>query len=948
MSDPLDDLAAQFTEQLRQGQQPRIEDYVTRLPERAEELRAALEAVALMEQHKPRRQGVSRLGEYRIRREIGRGGMGIVYEADHEALGRRVAIKLLPGLADARARERFRREALAAARLHHTNIVPIFDVGEHDGQCFYVMQLIHGQSLDRLALARPLDSALPAAPTQSISAYRPVAPNDPTAELPTATAVPAAAAPAPPQLLLPPHQVARIGAQVADALAHAHAQGVLHRDIKPSNLLLDETGTVWVTDFGVAKLAEEGRLTHSGDLVGTLRYMPPERFAGLSDPRGDVYSLGVTLYELATGHPAFPETLPQHLIRLITQENLPRPRFLNPALPLDLETILLKATARDPAQRYASAADLADDLQRFLADRPVKARRIGPLEQAWRWCRRNPALASALVAVLLLLASTTVVALYAAAVQTTALEAEKRQRERAESMASRSLKALNTIFDGLAPSRLMATAPEISEEGIELPPRLAAPPESMPLLQKLLNSYEEIARESADYPDLRREAAEAHHRMADLRQRLGRLDEAVAAYEAALKLYPSEAVIVRARAYNEIGRIFRLRQRDEEANQLHAQAVAILQSAEPRLRERPESRFELARAYFMSEPRPLLRLLPPLGGPKGPKEFHGPKGFPDLNPLLDRKGPPWAKVPFEPKGPPEPKGPKAPKGPKLPPGADEPSPVTPPLRQAITLLEALSDEYPSVPEYRHMLACCYRHEPQGESRALKLLRDLVRDFPLVPDFRLDLCETLASSPPRPEFGPPPWANPDGLQEALKLSAGLVRDYPNVPEYAAVHARLLDRRALLALREGRLAQADRDSRDALRLQSHLVQRYPDIPAYRFWLGWIERNRSDCLLRTAQPREALQMLVSASLRIEQLHQENRFPGVLPLLLLIDEQLVQVAWLNGEIALALKGIQAIEQRRPRPPSPTEPFGGRNQPTSLNKRKGPSSLDWPTARAH
>src|SRR5262249_20801725 len=146
---------------------------------------------------------------------------------------------------------------------------------------------------------------------------------------------------------LTPLKVARIGVQVADALAYAHSQGILHRDVKPSNLLLDRRGAVWMTDFGVAKLVEEANLTQSGDLVGTLKYMPPERFSGRSDARGDVYSLGITLYELLTLKPAFPDTTPQHLIQLITHEAPLRPRRVNPDVPTDLETIILKATARE-------------------------------------------------------------------------------------------------------------------------------------------------------------------------------------------------------------------------------------------------------------------------------------------------------------------------------------------------------------------------------------------------------------------------------------------------------------------------------------------------------------------------------------------------------------------------------------------------------------------------
>jgi WD40 repeat protein/Flp pilus assembly protein TadD len=192
--------------------------------------------------------------------------------------------------------------------------------------------------------------------------------------------------------------------QVAEALAHAHGQGILHRDIKPSNLLLDMQGTVWVTDFGLAKSEDAGGLTQTGDLVGTLRYMAPERFNGKSDPRSDLYGLGVTLYELLTLRPAFAESDHNRLLQRVLHDEPSRPRKLNPEVPRDLETVVLKAIAKEPGQRYASAAELADDLRRFLGDRPVRARRASATERLWRWVRRNPALAAALsvVAVLLL------------------------------------------------------------------------------------------------------------------------------------------------------------------------------------------------------------------------------------------------------------------------------------------------------------------------------------------------------------------------------------------------------------------------------------------------------------------------------------------------------------------------------------------------------------------
>jgi formylglycine-generating enzyme required for sulfatase activity len=198
--------------------------------------------------------------------------------------------------------------------------------------------------------------------------------------------------------------------QVADALAHAAGQGVLHRDIKPSNLLLDDMGNVWVTDFGLAKADTDGdNLTHTGDIVGTLRYMAPERFDGQSDPRSDVYALGLTLYEMLTLRPAFDEADRSKLVRQVMHDEPPRPRKVNPAVPRDLETVVLKAIARDPARRYQTAGALADDLQRFLDGRPITARRVGYIERSVKWVKRNPVVTGAALAVVLALSLGTTV-----------------------------------------------------------------------------------------------------------------------------------------------------------------------------------------------------------------------------------------------------------------------------------------------------------------------------------------------------------------------------------------------------------------------------------------------------------------------------------------------------------------------------------------------------------
>jgi serine/threonine protein kinase/WD40 repeat protein len=378
--------------------------------------------------------------------------MGVVYEAEQISLGRHVALKVLPAhaLLDPRHLQRFRREAKAAARLHHTNIVPVFGVGEQDGLHYYVMQFIQGLGLDVVLdelrrLRQPqdkrtptLDNALgrPADDTRDLSAVHiarsllsgqfrtpqpadeiTIAPGEAPAAADPGAFRPARTADSSATIRLPGQaetstlsdsgnqywqSVARIGVQVAEALAHAASQGVLHRDIKPSNLLLDETGNVWVTDFGLAKAASDSdNLTHTGDIVGTLRYMAPERFNGQGDLRSDVYSLGLTLYELLVLRPAFDESDRNRLVKQVMHDEPMRPRKHNRSVPRDLETVVLKTIARDPAHRYRTPAEMAGDLKSFIDGRPITARRTTELEKLWMWARRRPAV-SGLVAALFL------------------------------------------------------------------------------------------------------------------------------------------------------------------------------------------------------------------------------------------------------------------------------------------------------------------------------------------------------------------------------------------------------------------------------------------------------------------------------------------------------------------------------------------------------------------
>lgn len=491
----IDCLAEEFIIRLRRGERPEIDEYCRRYPTWATRIRDLFPTLLVMERLKPVAGDSGsmphgdtaspihdrQLGDFRLIREIAHGGMGTVYEAEQLSLRRRVALKVLAGPYQANEchRRRFEVEARAAARLHHTNIVPVFGVSEHEGVVFYVMQFIHGLGLDqvltelrrmRLQDCRGSSPGLageslavcaavqPPIPSSSDASHEATSYRDETADLPTLSAKGVAASlltgvfrhtePAlsqepdqtPAQVAKPTdssgfhenhaagrgrhlghesgtslhlrdsgssgrgrtgaywRSIARIGVQVADALHYAHVSGVVHRDIKPGNLLLDTHGTVWVTDFGVAKSSDEDQgLTRTGDVLGTLRYMSPEQIAGKCTPRSDVYSLGVTLYELLTLRPAFDEPNRRALIHQVVHTQLTLPRQIDPAIPEDLQTIVLKAADVDPARRYVSAAEMRDDLQRFLEGRPIRARRISAVDRVIRWAKRNPSPASLLM-----------------------------------------------------------------------------------------------------------------------------------------------------------------------------------------------------------------------------------------------------------------------------------------------------------------------------------------------------------------------------------------------------------------------------------------------------------------------------------------------------------------------------------------------------------------------
>lgn len=971
LRNPVDILADEFAARLRRGETPSIDEYVDRAPKHAAAIRAIFPSIALLEgagQHRQQTDHHERriqklaltsqetLGDFRIVRELGRGGMGVVYEAEQQSLKRRVALKVLhPNIAlSDRQRHRFQREAESAAQLHHTNIVPVFAVGEQQGLHFYAMQFIDGLPLStviRRLVGRqhtlthlaetPTDIAVPktswslpevnpqqAAESPTIiasqqhqalateSARRAAVPTDSVSE----------AQPGLEMESLSLIQAARITLQVCQALAYAHQHGMLHRDIKPANLMLDRAGNVWITDFGLVKLVDGEDLTGTGDVVGTVRYMAPEQLEGRADARTDLYSVGLTLFELCTFKPAFDGDQSSLLGRRLRHLPAPRSRAFNRAIPQDLDVIIGKATATEPAARYQSAAELADDLQRFLDDRPIRARRESLAMRWWRWSRRNPALASATALAVLALTLVAIVEWRGRLNVEAALQDTDIERGRAESNVDLAIEAFDSILENVTsrgvPTSLALDVPA-SEAGLNRTSLSVADAE---LLSRLLGFYRQFAQRNADNLKLRERIAQADQRAGLILVRLGRLDDAEQEFRRALELLSSlrasdpqrvSWLVMAAQIHNDLGELLLRRGEFRDTFDAHVDALSLFAGQPESVMADPNVRFERARATDLfasidirsgtdqAPSDPGLRGSPRRnGGGLGERERHrgpehGPREF-GLPPELAPDSPPHGDR-EPPHGPHDHGGPRrelpsvmrsAPRQEHQPPDERPGFPATmkqhrePMQGLAATLFDAcqqfrsLVHEHPQNPQFQFQLAQCLRHRlvhmaamrdaaaaQAAFLEAVQVLEQLVERFPYEPKYLFELADTLSQA----ARAQTPTEAQQSLRRATDISQQLATRFPDVSEYQLLWGTALARRANNEQVTSNSTSAVTTLQQSIEILARLGQRFSDqgviqIPLAKTRCQLAELLRSaDNNQRPARDRlEHAQQIIEQALR------------------------------------------------------------------------------------
>ena len=993
---PVERLADEFSARWRSGETPSIEEYERRAPEHRGMIRSLFTTIAMIERmirresnqrRKPRPAATTRkvIGDFSIVREMGRGGMGIVFEAIQQSLKRRVALKVLgSGISNSPQQlQRFRREAESAARLHHTNIVPVYGIGEEDGIHFYAMQYIDGvplaeaiatvrhrssgthdphhdssphqtgviasgshdtdkpkspqssvddptilmfdepprnssDSINKSFAARASKSADPS-PANSVALnpsmledpdWAPGGPAFPSAaenEHATTESVDACfgffATNGTPDYFL---RIADLTAQVADALEYAHQHGVLHRDIKPSNLMIDRNGDVWIMDFGLVKILERQDLTLAGEIVGTLRYMAPEQLEGRADVTTDIYALGLTLYELLTLRPAFDGDETVTLAQRLRHSDIPKPRTINPAIPRDLETIVLKATAHDAKTRYASAAMLADDLRRFCEDRPIQARRATNRERLWRWSRRNPALAAATGSTILLLGLVAMITTVGRLKVESALNEAKVAQTHAEANLDLAIKALDGMF-GIVTKRGNpdSSTPNLAESDVALTETFSE--EDSRLLKGMLTFYRSFTAQNADSTHLRERTAIAYQRSGEILIRLGKLNEAESDFSTAtdeltriLASNPEnvEVIVIAASLYNDLGELRLRRGEFMETMNAHLEARALLLKQPAWIRMQPEVRFELARATDLFASIDIRSgtdegpRLPPVRG-RGGHSSDGRVGTGPQVPLEtemrhpgdvehvtgERQGLPDEHDAFDtpfgaPRGDRPPIGPRERLNPRLAkalPAAfasidDSHSPEGPTHdrvdRLAMTLVEAsdqfrsLVAEFPDKHEYQYRLAQCLRHQvvhaaSNGEREmarsafheAIEILNRLTTEAPAQLKYQFELAYTLTQAT-RAEADA---EAEEDLNRAVKIAEDLTEKSPKASDTQLLLGTALARQAAIQEKSGLNEDAELTLYQAIATLEPLAKTFEDQGVFQIPLAKTYQQLAD-LMRT----------------------------------------------------------------------------------------------------
>ena len=675
--------------------------------------------------------------------------------------------------------------------------------------------------------------------------------------------------------------VAGIGTQVAAALHYAHQQGILHRDIKPGNLILDDKGVAWITDFGLAKLVDQEDLTHPGDVVGTLRYMAPEQLEGETSARSDVYSLGLTLYELLTLRPAFNETSRHRLLRQVSQRDPPRPRSIALDIPRDLETIVLKAIAREPARRYETAGGLADDLQRFLDDRPIRARRTTAIEHAWRWCRRNPALAG-LTATTLFLLATGIIGSSAGYLRESKLRVQaESEQQRAEANLALAAEAFEDVFAKLSgvpgPRTFDGTGDRVWLGDVGSP--VVAKKDAL-VLEGLLKFYDRFAEQNRDSTKWQHETAQAYRRVGDIQQRLGRFREAEEAYGRALDLYESSArrdpgrveyVVELAAVHNQLGNTALASDRFDTALQQYDLAEQILTRDVAATSVSPQSQFQLAETYRAMGLTAFLRRV--------------------LSPGADKLA------------------------------ADSPD-AEACLQKSLAILSELAGQSPSREEYRLAMAECYgalsgvcrfgRHAQEANEakrRAIGILEALVAESPDNPQYRQILARTYALTRDSLSTGEPQ-DSVKPLERALTLMEAVPPPYNEVPEYRQTLAHICQGLAEAFFEAGQDDRVEEPLQTSIELFTSLRNQSPEVERYRGGLSRSLYTRAVIENQRGQPeaaRRTLEQVLDLAGPVEPLASERS-----PLVVLLARTYTGLADVQAQLGETELSNQAAAEAR------------------------------------